>query len=35
MTIDNTITDDDGTKNVELMVPLKYYVIFGKLLKCL
>ena len=29
------VTDDDGTKNVEIMVPLKYYVIYGELFKYL
>ena len=28
------ITADNGRKDVEIMVPLKYLVIFGELLKC-
>ena len=27
-------TSDDGTKNVEIMVPLKYLSNFGEFLKC-
>ena len=28
-------TGDNGTKDIEIMVPLKYLSVFGELLKCL